>query len=157
LRERGRVRSTVLKTTGPPIHVHITNAPLGSSGGNVPTTPSQPSRGIKRQLSSASKSSADSEEESLPLADVVAHLDPKYLWLNLPQYLHVLKDKGIFYAESVGSFEKEYYVRLGMAEGAVGLFLTGVKKALKSHKKKKKCAKYLDKENEYNRGESAEI
>jgi hypothetical protein len=157
LRERGHVRSTVPKTTGPPIHIHITNAPLGSSGGNVPTTPSQPSRSIKCQLSSASKSSADSEEESLPLADVVAHLDPKYPWLNLPQYLHLSKDKGIFYAESVGSFKKEYYVRLGMAEGAVGLFLTGVKKALKSHKKKKKCAKYLDKENEYNRGESAEI
>ncbi|KIM35687.1 hypothetical protein M413DRAFT_56413, partial [Hebeloma cylindrosporum] len=99
LRERGRVRSTVSKTTGPPIHVHITNTPLGSSGGNVPMN--QPSRGLKRQLSSASESSAESDGESLPLTDVVARLHRRYPQLALPQYLSILKDQGIVYAESV--------------------------------------------------------
>lgn len=157
MRERGRVRSTVPKTTGPPIHVHITNTPLGSNGRNLPTTPSRPSRRIKRQLSSPPESSSDSEEESLLLADVVARLDRKYPQLVLPQYLPVLKDHGIVYAESVGGFENEYYIGLGMAEGAVRPFLDGVKRTLKMGRKEKKRAKYLGKENEYNRDESVEI
>jgi len=87
----------------------------------------------------------------------MTRLNNKYPLLGLPQYLPALKAQGIVYAESVGSFEKEYYVRLGMAEGAVGPFLMGVKKALKSKKKEKKRAKYVDKENERNREESIEI
>ena len=98
----------------------------------------------------------DGEEESLPLTDVVAHLDRKYPKLALPQYLPILKVQGIVYAESVGGFEKDYYVGLGMADGAIGPFLAGVKKALKSERKKK-CSKYMEKENnKYSRDESVE-
>jgi hypothetical protein len=86
----------------------------------------------------------------------MTRLNNKYPLLGLPQYLSTLKAQGIVYAESVGSFDKEYYVGLGMAEGAVGPFLTGVKKALKL-KKETKRAKYVDKENERNREESVEI
>ena len=123
------------------------NTPLSSNGGNVSTT--QPHHSLKRQLSSSSESSTDDEEESLPLADVVSCLHCKYPQLNLPQYLSVLKDHGIVYAESVGGFEKGDYIGLGMAKGAVGPFLVGVKKALKLEKKEKKCAKYTEKENEF--------
>jgi hypothetical protein len=87
----------------------------------------------------------------------MTHLNNKYPLLGLPQYLPTLKAHGIVYAESVGSFEKGYYVELGMAEGAVGPFLTGVKKALKLKRKKTKRAKHVDKENERNREESIEI
>jgi hypothetical protein len=153
LRERGRVRSTVQKPTGPPIHIHITNTPFGSTGGNVSTT--RPFGSLKRRLSSASESSLDGEE-SLSLADVVTCLDKKYPQLALLQYLPILKDQGIVYADSVGSFEKDYYIGLGMPEGAVGPFLSGVKKALKSERKKKR-SKYFEKENNYNREESIEV
>jgi hypothetical protein len=47
----------------------------------------------------------------------------------------------------VGGFDTEYYVGLGMAEGAVGAFIAGVKRALKSEKEKKKRVKYFDKGN----------
>jgi hypothetical protein len=43
-----------------------------------------------------------------------------------------------------------------MAEGAVGPFLMGVKKALKL-KKETKRIKYMDKENEWDQEESVEI
>lgn len=130
-----------------------------SSVGSNPknTTAAQPSRGLKHQLSSASESSTDSEEESLPLADVVARLDKKYPRLSFPQYLPILKRKGIVYAESVGGFDTEYYVGLGMAEGAVGAFISGVKRALKSEKEKKKRVKYFDKGNKMKQEESVEI
>ena len=68
-----------------------------------------------------------------------------------------LKAHGVVYAESVGSFEKGYYIGLGMAEGAVRPFLTGVKKTLKLKRKKTKRAKHEDKENERNWEESVEI
>jgi hypothetical protein len=74
---------------------------------------------------------------------------------SLGTYLPILKAQGIVYAESVSGFEKGYYVGLGMAEGAVGPFLVGVKKALKSEKKEKKRTKYMDKENKVNRDESS--
>ena len=149
MHERGRVRSTAPKTaTNPPIHIHFANTPFGSSGGNVSTA--RPSGSLKRRLSSVSDSSLDgSEDETLQLAEVVAHLNHKYLQLSLLQYLPKLKDQGIVYAESVGDFKKEYYIRLGMAEGAVGPFLTGVRKALKLKKKNTKRSKNLEKENNY--------
>jgi hypothetical protein len=105
----------------------------------------------------ASESTTDTEEESLPLADVVARLDKKYPQLSFPQYLPILKKKGIVYAESVGDFDTEYYVGLAMAEGAVGAFIAGVKRALKSEREKKKRVKYFDKGNKMKQEESVEI
>jgi hypothetical protein len=108
----------------------------------------QPSRGIKRQLSPDSESSTDAEEEeSLTLAHVVARLDRKYPQLFFAQYLLILKRNGIVYAESVDGFDATYYVSLGMVEGAVGLFIAGVKKRVK----------YMEKAMEMKREESLEI
>ena len=52
---------------------------------------------------------------------------------------------------------KVYYVGLGMAEGAIGAFISGVKRALKSEKEKKKHVKYFDKGNKMKQEESVEI
>ena len=128
---------------------------VGSNPRNI--TAAQPYRGLKRQLSSTSESSTDTEEESLLLADVVARLDKKYPQLSFPQYLPILKRKGIVYAESVGGFDIEYYVGLGMAEGAAGVFIAGVKRALKSEKEKKKRVEYFNKGNKMKQEESVEI
>ena len=54
-------------------------------------------------------------------------------------------------------FEKDFYLELGIAEGAIGPFMKGIGLALHREKKGKKLAKY-DKENqEQNRQESIEI
>ena len=97
-------------------------------------------------------------DESLPLAEVLIDLDKKYPKLNLLQYESTLEEQGIIYAESVTEFPKEYFIGLGMSEGAVGPFLRGVKKALHREKREAKQAKIDYKENRnYSRVESVEI
>jgi len=57
------------------------------------------------------------------------------------QYLPLLKKCGIVYADTVNDFKKEFYLELGIPEGAVGPFMSGVKKALKCEKREKKQAR----------------
>ena len=97
--------------------------------------------------------STDSDEESLPIADVITQLHRKYPRLNFPQYLPLLEGQGIVYAESVTGFDEEYFTSLGIAEGAVKPFLLGVRKVMR---KEKKRAKVSNKEN-HSRFESVEI
>jgi len=94
----------------------------------------------------ASDSGEDSDAKSLLLSLILNDLDVKFPKLNLPQYMPLLEEKGIVYVESVFDFDRKYYIDLGLAEGAVGPFLGGVKKALACEKREKKQAK-LNKEN----------
>jgi hypothetical protein len=106
----------------------------------------------------ASISSDDSQEgEALPISDILADLHIKFLKLNLLQYEAVLEEHGIVYGESVGDFNRNFYVGLGIAPGAVVSFMNGVLKAVKLQKKERKCNKTGDKENGWNRFESVEI
>jgi hypothetical protein len=50
-------------------------------------------------------------------------LDNKYSKLKFLQYKTALEEKGIVYAEGVTEFPKEYFIKLGMPEGAMGPFL----------------------------------
>jgi hypothetical protein len=73
---------------------------------------------------------SDSDEdtdsgESLSLAEVLVDLDKKHPKLKLLHYESVLEEQGIIYAESVSEFPKEYFIELGMSEGAVGPFCEG--------------------------------
>jgi hypothetical protein len=52
-----------------------------------------------------------------------------------------LEEQGIVYAESVSDFDCDYFINLGMAEGAIGPFLKGVNKALRREKNKRKKAR----------------
>jgi len=70
--------------------------------------------------------STNSDEESLSISDVIAQLHRKYSRLNFPQYLPLLEKHRIVYAESVTGFDEEYFTSLGIAEGAVKPFLSGV-------------------------------
>ncbi len=81
----------------------------------------------------------------------------KYPKLNYPQYEDALAKHGILYAESVLDFGKDFYLNLGMAEGAIGPFTKGVGKALHRVKKERKQAKIDDKENKWSREQSLEI
>ena len=53
----------------------------------------------------------------------------------------LLEEKGIVYVESTFDFDRKFYIDLGLAEGAVGPFLGGVKKALAREKREKKWAR----------------
>lgn len=88
------------------------------------------------------------ESESLPLVDVLADLDMKYPKLHYPQYESVLEEHGLVYAEGVAEFSWEFFRELGMAEGAIGPFLKGTKKALFCENRDRKRARMEDKENE---------
>lgn len=143
LREReSRIRKTPgSKSSAPEIHVHINNAPLSDHNTSTRTPSHLP---IKRRFSSVSESAgsdSDSDEEALPLSDVLRQLNRKFPQLYLMQYLPLLQKQGIIYADTVSDFKKEFYVKLGIPEGAVGPFMSGVKKALEREKREKKRAR----------------
>ena len=124
------------KSSAPKIHVHINNAPLFDHNTSARLLLHFL---IKCHLSSVSEStSSDSDQEALPLSDVLRQLNCKFPQLYLMQYLPLLQKQGIFYANTVNDFKKKFYVRLGIPEGAVGLFMSGVKKALEHKKREKK-------------------
>jgi hypothetical protein len=128
------------KSSAPEIHVHINNAPLADHNAST-KSPSHPP--IKHRLSSVSEgpsSDSDSDAEALPLSDVLQQLNRKFPQLYLMRYLPLLKKRGIVYADTVNDFKKEFYLELGIPEGAVGPFMSGVKKALKREKREKKRA-----------------
>jgi hypothetical protein len=150
LRERTsrHLRRSALKPESTPIHVHINNNTL--SGSSTVNQTSFPLFRLKRTQSAASISSDGSQDgESLALSDVLGDLHVRFPKLNFPQYEPLLEEHGIFYAESVADFDREFYVTVvGMAEGAVRPFLKGVHAAIKRERKR---AKLDDKENGFNR------
>jgi len=59
----------------------------------------------------------------------------------------------IIYAETIHEFDREYLVRLGIAEGAVDILMAGVRKVLHREKKERKRARH----SVYQREESVKI
>ncbi|KAF8806104.1 hypothetical protein BYT27DRAFT_7224461 [Phlegmacium glaucopus] len=135
------IRKSTIKPEPAPIHVHINNNPL--SGSHTANQSSSMAPGMKHTHSATGISSNGSQDgESLPLSNILA--DPPH------------QEHGIVYGASVADFDRIFYIRLGMAQGAVGLFLKGVRKAVNQEKRERKFAKENDKENGYNRFESIE-
>lgn len=136
------------KSPLPPIHIHINNTPVSDADINCTTGPS--TQGLKHShstISNAESTDSDSDEEALPLSEVLGQLHRKFPQLNLPQYMPLLEKEGIFYAETVAEFDKEFYISLGMSEGAASPFMAGVKKILRCEKKEKKWARIYNTEN----------
>jgi len=142
-----------------PIHVHINNHPLAGgsvANQNVPVPDSHKHK-YSMLSNSSEDDSSDSESESLTVSEILDDLHQRLPKLKLPQYKQILEDHGISYAECVSDFNQEYYIELGMAEGAVGPFLKGINRALQCEKRGRKKAK-ADKENQgMNRFQSIEI
>ncbi|KJA12722.1 hypothetical protein HYPSUDRAFT_152273, partial [Hypholoma sublateritium FD-334 SS-4] len=140
----GHVRAnTISKPSIPPIHVNINNAPLLPKANINQTAPGPSARNLKRTHSvvsteESSDSDGDSDEEALRLSDVIHRLHRKFPLLNFPQYMPLLKQEGIIYAETVANFSEDFYTDLGLTEGAVGQFLSSVKRILGSEKREKK-------------------
>ncbi|KAF9032187.1 hypothetical protein BJ165DRAFT_1410898 [Panaeolus papilionaceus] len=70
--------------------------------------------------------------EALSLASVLEVLDDKYPLLNFYQYQDRLIERDIIYAVNVVHFGHQYYLSLGMSEGAIGIFLEEVEQAIRS-------------------------
>lgn len=134
----------------PPIHVYINNTPLpGKANRSISQTAGCSTRNLKRGHSAVSteeSSGSDSDEEALLLSDVINRLHRKFPLLNLPQYIPLLKQVGIVYAGTVAEFGRDFYIDLGMTEGAVGRFLSGVKRILELKKREQKRAHIYSRE-----------
>ena len=142
-RDVGHVRTnTASRSLVPPIHVHINNVPLLPKADTFQATVPRPStRNLKRShsaLSAEESFDSDDDEEALLLSDVITKLHYKFPRLNLPQYMTLFEQEGIFYAETVTTFTKDFYMDLGFTEGAVRQFLSGVKRSLELEKREKK-------------------
>lgn len=127
----------------PPIHIHLNNLPLPPKADIDQTAVLGPStQNLKRSHSVASSeehSGSDSDdEEALPLSDVIDRLHSKFPQLNLPQYIPLFQQEDIVYAETFTNFTKEFYVDLGLTEGAVSQLLSSIKRILISEKRGKK-------------------
>jgi hypothetical protein len=87
------------------------------------------------------------------LADVLKILNQKYPQLNLPQYMPLLEQEKIMYAETVLEFDKDYLVGLGIPKGAARPLLKGVEKVVGCEKKERN----LKRARIYQKEESVEI
>ncbi len=138
----------------PPVHVHINNVPKANINKTIPPGPL--AQNLKRNHSiistdDSSDSDSEEEEEALPISDVIHRLHRKFPLLNFPQCMPLLKKEGIVYAETAISFHEDFYLDLGLTEGAVSQLLLGVKSMLRSEKREKKRVRT------FNREYSAEI
>jgi hypothetical protein len=113
----------------PAIRARLCNAPLDS-----PSKTDASPRGLKRRNSSSSSPDDESDSEPLLLFGILQEIHRKFPRLNFLQYSNALRKKGFDYAESVGHFDREYFIQLGLPEGVVVIFLDGVQKALERQK-----------------------
>lgn len=101
----------------------------------------------KSRVPASTDSDESDEEFFLPypdIATVLADLHKSYPAFNFPSYEAALKGKGIMYANSAVDFDRDYYQKLGLADGAIGPFLAYCKKVVKRVRKtsrKKKLAR----------------
>jgi hypothetical protein len=135
----------------PSIHIHINNHPLASTCTNRLTDTPRKGPGLKRQNpmpQTPSDSSGDDDFDPLPLSDILQDLHHKFPKLNFLQYSRVLEEKGIYYAQGVLDFDREYFVHLGFPEGAVGSFLSAVRRAIYRQQGSRKRVRVSLKEND---------
>ena len=105
------------------------------------TTARSSTQNLKRSHSVTSNeehSGSDSDEEALLLSDAIDVLHSKFPQLNLPQYIPIFEQEDIVYAETFANFTKDFYVDLGVTEGAASQLLSSVKRILILEKRGKK-------------------
>ncbi|KAJ7676418.1 hypothetical protein B0H17DRAFT_1139856 [Mycena rosella] len=93
----------------------------------------------KRPHADLSSDEADSDDDdTLLISDVLRELQAKFPALDYLQYANVLQAQGIVYASSALDFDHAYYkATVGMADGAIGMFIKKAKKMVKDTKKAK--------------------
>ena len=127
----------------PPIHVHINNRST-----NMLNLVDTPQRGLKRpSLALSDSSGGDSDSHSSLLSDILEDLHRKFPQFNFPQYSRILEARGIFYAENAVDCDRDYFVELGLSEGAAASFLSAIRNAITRQQPARKRARVSLKEN----------
>jgi hypothetical protein len=102
----------------------------------------------KRSRDELSDREESVHEDSLApsISDVLSFLHKTMPSLNYPQYEGALRQQGIAYANAVDGFDRDFFVDIGMAKGAVKEFIRVAKKIAKG--KGNKRARVDDGQNE---------
>ncbi|KAF9051314.1 hypothetical protein BJ165DRAFT_1524264 [Panaeolus papilionaceus] len=87
---------------------------------------------LKRKYTVNDDRVPDDEEEML-LSTLLWSLNGRFPRLSFPRYTGKLQAKGLIYARSILHFGAEYFVGLGMHEGAVGILLEETERSLRLH------------------------
>ena len=147
----GRVRINMAsQLLDRPSHVRSNNVPsLSVANTNQNAVPAPSTQNLKRSHSSVSSeesSDSDDDEEALLLSDVITRLHHKFPQLNLPQYMPLFERDNIVYAKTVANFTKDFYIELGLTEGAVSQLLSSIKRILISEKRDRKRVRAYERE-----------
>ncbi|KAG8964743.1 hypothetical protein FRC05_003583 [Tulasnella sp. 425] len=117
----------------------IQNMPLG----DATNSPSKKRKRAAKADDDSSESDSD-DEEYADIATVLDSLDAKYPALKLPQYLEKLSGQGISYVNIANNFPQAFYTEtIGMAAGAVPIFLKGCDCAVRKAKKARRVGKHV--------------
>jgi hypothetical protein len=89
-------------------------------------------------LLSAYPSDSDEDEDPTSISAVLSSLHARYPALNYLQYEATLRQHGICYAINVSSLDSDFFInRVGMAEGAIGIFMDQARKQIKMEAQRK--------------------
>ncbi len=135
------------RSFAPPNNVHNNSNRLSSTADTDRTAsvPGPSTQNLKRShcsVSTEEDSDSDSDEEALLLADVINKLHRKFPQLNLPQYMPLFEEQDIIYVETISHFTKDYYIDLGLTEGAISQLLSSIKKTSIFEKDRKRVRAY---------------
>ncbi|KAI0691762.1 hypothetical protein BC835DRAFT_1307429 [Cytidiella melzeri] len=100
----------------------------------LPVTPATPPF-LKAMESDESDDNYEPQADTLTIAVLLTALDHKYPALDFPQYAQPLTDRGICYVRSAATFDERYLrEKVGMADGAVRLFLEHAARMMRKRK-----------------------
>ena len=127
----------------PPIHDQEDYDPvLPEANADQTAVPGSSTQNLKRSHSVISTEEiSDDDDEALLLSDVIARLHHKFPQLNLPRYLPLFEQRDIVYAETAANFTKDFYINVGLTEGAASQLLSSTNKMLISERKERKRAR----------------
>jgi len=148
-----RVPTELIPTAVPAIHVHLPES--------IKLTTASILQGIDNTVGgsqiSAYASDSDENDNPISISQILSSLHATYPALNYLQYEDTLRERGICYAINIGGLDSDFFVnKVGMAEGAVGLFLEQATKQIRKEgrgrarrkmKGKKRARTEGDKEN----------
>lgn len=125
-----RVPTKIISTAAPTIHVHLPES--------IQLTATSILQGIDNTVGrsplqlSAYASDSDENDKPISILQILSSLHATYLVLNYLQYEDTLQERRICYAINISGLDHDFFVnRVGMAEGAVGLFLDQATKHIK--------------------------
>jgi hypothetical protein len=121
----------------PTVDVHLPEpirltAPVLQSIGNTEGSHESPLR------FPAYASDSDDDDDPISISTILSSLHATYPALNYPQYADTLRLRGICYAVNVSGLDNDFFIyKVGMAEGAIRIFLDQAKRQIEKEKRNK--------------------